>query len=678
MSPKDNNKQVSAAVRILQQKRDASARATHLMVKNDSLITYEKAFLGQAAIKKFFIATFLERKIMSTKTSFKRIALVAASALAIAGFSAVPANADAGDATSIVVSKSTTDDGTALAVGKYTASKVLNADGISSFTIGAGSVVALNVVAVGGDITDADTVTVTMRGIGVVSFNEVDTAAAAAGDTAVLDTFTATSIPGTYTLDISILRGDTPTALNATVTTSVTMVVSALSSFSAGRSTAYIVGGNTGTDTATATTDAVAVTASKSLALGNAAGIIVKLNDIDGAAMATAKGNLLSATVTGPGWVRWDSTTTDDLPAADQCSLTPTYSNLKGRSVTAQGTDGDGTLYVCADGAAGVSTVSISITDAAGTTVSLATKTVTFYGTAKDIAVHATNYSIGKAGGGTTGSTTATAETDTPAFVIKTSDGTSAAGTTVPTVTSSNLAVVASSDCALDGNDPDYGYGAVGYFDCRFITASTAKSGDTATLTIKTPNLAADATGLTDMTTTFVVTVGGAVATEVLSVDKSSYLGGEAMVVTLTAKDASGNPVFDGAASPAVTANKPLGGTAIGAGTYVGGISATSATKPTVFAPSVSGEFTLRATSSATGSPVITATSSVEGDPSAALALDAANAATDAANNAYDEAQNATQAASDALAAVTALAAQVKSLIASVKKLTAAVAKLKK
>jgi len=89
MSPKDNNKQVSAAVRILQQKRDASARATHLMVKNDPLITYEKAIFDQAAGKKFFSATFLERKIMSTKTSFKRIALVAASALAIGGFSAV-------------------------------------------------------------------------------------------------------------------------------------------------------------------------------------------------------------------------------------------------------------------------------------------------------------------------------------------------------------------------------------------------------------------------------------------------------------------------------------------------------------------------------------------------------------------------------------------------------------
>ena len=100
MSPKDNNKQVSAAVRILQQKRDASARATHLMVRNDPLITYETGILGQAAVKKLFIATFLERKIMSTKTSFKRIALVAASALAIGGVSVVTATSSSAAAPS--------------------------------------------------------------------------------------------------------------------------------------------------------------------------------------------------------------------------------------------------------------------------------------------------------------------------------------------------------------------------------------------------------------------------------------------------------------------------------------------------------------------------------------------------------------------------------------------------
>ena len=101
-------------------------------------------------------------------------------------------------------------------------------------------------------------------------------------------------------------------------------------------------------------------------------------------------------------------------------------------------------------------------------------------------------------------------------------------------------------------------------------------------------------------------------------------------------------------------------------------------------APLIGGPVTITALPSAvSATSVITITAGVsstitiEGDSTASLALDAANAATDAANNAYDEAQNATQAASDALAAVTALAAQVKSLIAMVKKLTAAVAKLK-
>ena len=106
----------------------------------------------------------------------------------------------------------------------------------------------------------------------------------------------------------------------------------------------------------------------------------------------------------------------------------------------------------------------------------------------------------------------------------------------------------------------------------------------------------------------------------------------------------------------------------------------------TLYAPLAAGPLTFNATTGAAGTYIATdaaaaavkATVEIEGDATASLALDAANAATDAANNAYDEAQNATQAASDALAAVTALAAQVKSLIASVKKLTAAVAKLKK
>jgi hypothetical protein len=61
-------------------------------VKN-SLISDEKAFLSQAGLKKSFRPTLNERKQMSTKTSIKRIALVAVSALGFGLLSVVPAKA---------------------------------------------------------------------------------------------------------------------------------------------------------------------------------------------------------------------------------------------------------------------------------------------------------------------------------------------------------------------------------------------------------------------------------------------------------------------------------------------------------------------------------------------------------------------------------------------------------
>jgi hypothetical protein len=73
MTPK---KQVSPAIRILRGERDASARATHL----------------EAATRKFLVTTN-ERKYMSTKTNFKRIALVAVAALGMGVLSSVPSQA---------------------------------------------------------------------------------------------------------------------------------------------------------------------------------------------------------------------------------------------------------------------------------------------------------------------------------------------------------------------------------------------------------------------------------------------------------------------------------------------------------------------------------------------------------------------------------------------------------
>ena len=78
----------------------AVARALHheaqkvaLIQNEQSLISDEKAFSRQADLKKSFGSTFIERKQMSTKTSIKRIALVAVSALGFGLLSVMPAKA---------------------------------------------------------------------------------------------------------------------------------------------------------------------------------------------------------------------------------------------------------------------------------------------------------------------------------------------------------------------------------------------------------------------------------------------------------------------------------------------------------------------------------------------------------------------------------------------------------
>ena len=55
--------QVSRAIRILRGNRDESARASHLVVEKDLLMTYESVFSGQAEREKFSLSTvFLKGK----------------------------------------------------------------------------------------------------------------------------------------------------------------------------------------------------------------------------------------------------------------------------------------------------------------------------------------------------------------------------------------------------------------------------------------------------------------------------------------------------------------------------------------------------------------------------------------------------------------------------------------
>ena len=266
------------------------------------------------------------------------------------------------------------------------------------------------------------------------------------------------------------------------------------------------------------------------------------------------------------------------------------------------------------------------------------------------------------------------------ATVVDSKDNAVAAGVTTWKMTSSNAAVITAGTCveltvdgsALAGNTP-----TPGVFECSVSGASATSSGQSATVTFSVLN---GATGLYDIVAApLTFSIGGAIATVAVSTDDVSYTAGQAMVLTATAKDSSGNAAYDGQ-DPYITdasASKTVAGLSTAGSEIVKGVSSIGSLGG-LFAPATSGDFTIsgKGTNTAGTGTAFAITATVEADQSASLALDAANAATDAANNAYDEAQNATQAASDALAAVTALAKQVKSLIASVKKLTKAVAKL--
>ena len=478
-----------------------------------------------------------------------------------------------------------------------------------------------------------------------------------------------------------------PTEVQQTVS----ITVAAASGYSASLST--ILAG-TAAVVATSTTDALAISSTKTAGAGQAANIRVAIKNSLGAAFT---GQSVTATVAGPGLIKCVSQAAADTAEANATGTL--------RAETVADTTGFVSCRLDPDGTAGVSTVSIAVTDqTSGATTVLGSKSVTFFGSVAKLTATA-NKVIGKASGGATGGsvTGATAtnyldlanrvnSTDIPAVIIKATDsagntvsglvieGKSSDVTKVNTWTAENTNDDAIEGCSADVKSTAnvYSSGGAGFYNCAFTTPTSAKSGDKATLTFRILD-PSDPDGVAYLTAVVDITIGSTtIATETLSFDKTSYAAGEAMVITRTAVDASGNAVADETAAPAVSFSKAVGGTAPGASTYTAGKKATSATAPTVFAPAVSGDFTAYMTSGNAAGSTITATASIEGDQSASLALDAANAATDAANNAYDEAQNATQAASDALAAVTELAAQVTSLIASVKKLTAAVAKLSK
>jgi trimeric autotransporter adhesin len=612
-----------------------SARAIHYVVQKDTLMTYEKGLFAQAD-PGIVSGSTIERKQMSTKTIYKRIALVAVTALGAGVLSVAPASAAeiSGAFTSINLKTATASPTVGAAVdvnlGGATASKTgLTAGDTAKVTGFLSSYPASGFVTTSAVATVAGATATKPTGVTAAPTPSAGTLPfASAGTTFGGNTVTATATVGfgSYTFTPTVAGTYVMTVWNdvdadgvidvTEARQDVSITVVAASALSSGTSTAFIRGDNTAT-AANATTDALPASATATAGAANSAAITVSLKNAANVAMTS--GNTLSATLTGPGYLLWASA--DDAPQTNQCSATPTYAATLGRSVTAQAADADGTLYVCADGASGVATIAITATNtASGVSITLPSKTVTFYGAVTKIVATGV-LTVGRAGGYAVGVNTGNraAATDVPSVIIKATDknGVPVGGLTAGFSVKSSAITVMTETIT---NNPDtagatYSSGGLGFYNVQTNTASSAKSGDKATLTFRVLD-PADPLGLAYLTSTVDFTIGGSVATEVLSFDKTSYAPGDPMIVTVTAKDSAGNPVYDGAASPAISFSKAVGGTAPAASVYVGGKRSNAAN--TVFAPVTTGAFSALATSGNAAGSAITAASTVA--PSADLA----------------------------------------------------------
>jgi len=349
-----------------------------------------------------------------------------------------------------------------------------------------------------------------------------------------------------------------------------------------------------------------------------------------------AAGFPVTATVTGPGFIKY-------------------LDSVKGKTYTELSTDFDvnylqKSFALVSDGSTGASTVTFT-----QGTVTLGTFTVNFldaldsYTVAKAATFGGSSYAVGT----NTGAITVTA---------KDKNGLAINGATVYAFsgTEATATIAASATTSATG---------VATFNLVGVAAGTS--------VITFGNASTVATSTVTGTTTVEVT-GSTAKVVTLKLDKESYAPGEKMTLTVSATDANGKPVADGARAliTTPTSNVAIGVTVSTSTTLLAG----SATQ-TLFAPATTGDFTITVTegadTSSTTKATITVTATVVNSAAdvaqaaadaATDAYDAALAATDAANDATAAAEAATAAAEDAADAVAALATQVTEMVNALKK----------
>ena len=604
---------------------------------------------------------------MSTKTSFKRVALVAVASLGFGVLSSIvstPASAAATPWTAIKGNQMQFIN--AITLAQVTSSPTVGAPVIVNFgtSIGAGDTNTTSGLATGSQtdvvinkfvgvltsvptnggaqviarqVSDTGTIgtlggyTIETVTSGSANWIHIESVAAGVGAKAAAKTassilgvgsFTFTpTVAGVYQLTVYNQSGDgasTGAQDAGEMSSVISITVAASAGFSAGLSTSIL---NNTDGIANATADADAFTCAK--AAGTQCGVIaVTIKTTSNTAL---NGGTLSASISGAGLILADLAQTANTGNSRSSSVVMTDTNVA-------------YVHIDTDGSSGTGTITISYTDAASVTTVLATEVITSVGAVTKITRDAdtakTYIGVG--------------DTDTIDLLPVDSLGNDAAAISAPVASSSN-SLVASVTVASN------------------LVVVTGVSSGTATITVC--NVVCSTSGA--ISATFPVTVTKTTAKSfTLTFDKATYAPGEKMTLTVAAVDSNGSPVADSAVNTGVTlaALRTLfSSTGLTANAAISGLPAASATVSlnggkkafTMFAPLISGDVTISATEGtgvdsvallASSAKVITATATVSGG-SADAALDAANEATDAAYAAADAADNATQAAVDAGAA---------------------------
>jgi hypothetical protein len=605
---------------------------------------------------------------MSTKTTFKRIALVAVAALGLGVLSVAPSSAQvsgltvtATNGTSTIQTGTTggTSDTTTAATLSLTALVNSASDSVTISVVTKSVPADASRVALLGFLetnttsgwakTQVDDSTTMAADLANAGRYDSETIASAnytmngngagyigAKFTVQLESGTGTTKAGdyVYTAIIRSYSYDSGAWTVATTTKDLTITVAALAAASEVASATYSTLGEPSATSVLATASATA-----------RATLLVTLKN---AANATAALESVTATISGPGTIG-------------------VAGGAVGKSVVLQYTSAL-TLSVYADGTAGTSTVTVSTPS-----VTFPTKTITFYAATASTSVASTAKSVIEASG--------TSTSDVVRTTIKDSLGNLWSGDAYIYATSAASALIAGSEtpalCSFDT------------VDLRHECAVTGKLVGTAKFKVIDASTVAAAT-----LTSNEVEVRVAVATPAsfsLKFDKPTYAPGDKAILSVVLLDANGAQIVgkdytDALAAGGITPSVAFGSSSDTLTATTVKISATSSSTSgttagqqnyVVYMPFASGDVVVTATGG-TGLPLAarvaktaTATvvnSSVDAATDAANeATDAANAATDAALAAADAADAATAAAQDASDAVAALSASVSKLISSLR-----------